>query len=335
MSGKLMQFDILQKEVFSQLGFDEESQELETKPSELVFYLTSIHPDIAELALGKIGRSLIEFINKIDLQHPDVQYVVDQVFQNDGHLKQQVQELLELADKCRHLTAISANFHKLVDRNRLLKTPLQFAARLFKSSKERSSFRKEKTSQIVDLKNICNKGVEFWNRQCSNFSTFNRYSVPYLKDIEDYEEKAEKYLDVGCKDISNKLGHEIRALRAAFNDRYCGFNRITISRASLILAKMHGCRFKVSWDIHDNKSNSIVTQKSEPYQPRAYPLHEVIHTASDDMIYLIDHLDEFPAINRKALFDNYVILSPSMELAAQPVLLGERDNKCYFIAYWR
>ncbi len=156
-----MQFDLLQKEILSHIDFDDNSRSVEIETPELVCYLTSINADIAELALGKIGKNLIDFVNKIDVQHPDLRYAVEQVFQNDAVLRQQVQEVLELADRCRNLSAISTNFHKLVDRAKISKQHLEdrCTARLFKSNKERTAVRKQKTIQIVDIQNICNKGI--------------------------------------------------------------------------------------------------------------------------------------------------------------------------------
>jgi hypothetical protein len=90
------------------------------------------------------------------------------------------------------------------------------------------------------------------------------------------------------------------------------------------------------------------------------------------MLELVDHLDSFPDMNGKSLFDNLIVLVPSVKLhdyngtyfirdlkgnilgfdrqedaaafldkgliesgLVHPVLLGERDSMCYFICYWR
>ena len=159
-----MQVNELQKEILSNMEFDTSSKDIKVEIPELVFYLTSIHTDVAELALGKIGHNLIEFVNKIDFKHPDVLYTFNQIFKNDLILMQQVQELLELVNRYKHLS-ISNNFYKLIDHSKLPKTCLHsgFAARLFKSSKERDLVRKQKKTQIIDLKNICNKGIDLNN----------------------------------------------------------------------------------------------------------------------------------------------------------------------------
>jgi len=94
---------------------------------------------------------------------------------------------------------------------------------------------------------------------------------------------------------------------------------------------MHGYKFKTAWDIHGNKSNSIPA-----YEPRAYPLYELMNIASDNMLRLVEHLDSFPCINNKTMFDDYIVLAPgNIKEKVQPILLGERDNKCYFICLWR
>ena len=270
------------------------------------------------------------------MQHPDISHAINQIFDNDLNFCQQVQESIELCDKCKHLSTISGKFYKLIDRNRLSKTLLQqrFAIRLLKSNKDRQLIRKQKCMQVIDLKSICNKGSEIWNRQPLHFEKFTRFNIPYIKDIKEYEEMSKRYEELGCETITNKLTNEIKQLRIAFSERYYGFNRITIAKASLILAKMHGYRFKTAWDIHGNKSNSIVSTY-EKYLPQAYPLHELIHIASDDILKLIEHLDNFPGINGKTLFDDYIVLAPSgIREKVQPILLGTRDNKCYFICFY-
>ena len=103
------------------------------------------------------------------------------------------------------------------------------------------------------------------------------------------------------------------------------------------------------------------------YRPRAYPLHAMRHVP-ENVRKIIDHLEAFPAACGKPIFDNFVVIVPgvfypqgtcfrdlagvdrnfsSQEEANQafdeelikahyiyPVLLGERDGRCFFISYW-
>lgn len=318
---KKCQVDLLQEDV-SQMRF---SNKIELP--ELVYCLLATHPDIGELALGKSGRKLIEFINKIDLEHPDILYVLDEIFYNDVNFRQQVLEAIKLAEKNRHLS-ISINFHKLVDRNKLKVIQNDFAIRLLKSSKDRDSIRKQRCVEIVNLKAFYKKGSEIWNRQPTDFKAFNRHNVPYLEDIGLAEQEIGRYTELGCESIANKIAKEIVKLKTNLSERYYGFNRITITTAAMILAKIHGYRLKTQWDIHGNKK-IIITG----YEPKIYPIHEMVHTASSNMLKLIDHFESFPEIGGKPLFDDFILLVPDVKSC--PILLGERDRKSYWLCYWR
>jgi len=395
----MSQFDDLQKEVLSQLSLGVNVQEsAQVNLPELLFVAQGINAVIAETALGKVGKKLVEFINSADLNHPDLTYFINEIFCNDINFRQQVQDALDLAEKCKHLTSISTNFHKLIDRNKFSKAFLhtdKFGVR-FKSKKHREVVRKSRDIQNVDLKAVYKKGNEVWNAQPTSFSVYNRHNIPYLNDIQLSEEKIFKYEDLGCKSIADKLTEHVRQLRINLSYRYCGFNRVTMTIASVILARMHGYKLRTTWDIHDNQVVSVIIPSgaiydfmpdsselpvsfashyldgSYHYEARAYPVHQMLPNASETMLDLVDHLDNFPDMNGKALFDDLIVLVPSVKLQdhngtyfikdlkgnilgfdsqeeaaifldtalitsgfANPVLLGERDSMCYWICYWR
>jgi hypothetical protein len=387
-------FDELQKNVLSEMGFENEIQEYnQAQLPEFVFFLLGIHPSTAELAIGKVGKRLIEFINAADLNHPDLAYIVDDIFNHNGDFRQQVQEVLDLADRCKHLSNISSSFYKLIDRSKFSKTFLhRTPIRVYKSLKDRDAIRRNRKMQNV---NIVYKESEVWNSQPTSFQSFNRHAMTYLEAIELAERKLDRYTEVGCETIADKITKEIRQLRINLSYKYCGFNRITMTAAVTILAKAHGFKLRKTWDIHGNQLVKVIVppnliQNFQPdetdlpamfvpthiedyhYEPRIYPISQMLAHAPEDMTRLVDHLDHFPDMNGKALFDDLLVLVPSislhnyngtyftktkggnvlgfnkMEEAAayldktlieggiiQPILLGERDGVCYFVAYWR
>lgn len=391
------QFNELQKEVLSELslGLDIQDYDKGNIP-EFIFVIQGINSSVAETALGKIGKKLIEFINSVDLDHPDLPCVINGIFRDDTNFRQQVQDVLDLADKCKHLSSIAPNFHKLIERNKFSKAFLhnKFGIRLYKSKKNQDIIRKKQKMQTVDLKAVCKNGNEVWNSQPTSFKVYNRHSMPYLKEIKSSEEKIYKYADLGCNSIVDKITEQVKQLKINLSYRYCGFNRVTMTTASAILARMHGYKLRTAWDIHDNQVVSIIIPSnllynlvpddsdlpaifiphcldgSYHYEVRAYPVHQI--PAPESMLELVDHLDNFPDMNGKSLFDNLIVLVPSVRLhdyngtyfirdlkgntlgfdrqeaaatfldktliensLVQPVLLGERDSICYFICYWR
>lgn len=108
------------------------------------------------------------------------------------------------------------------------------------------------------------------------------------------------------------------------------------------------------------------------YTPRVYPLHEFWSLAPPTVVETINHLEKFPEAGNKPIFDHFGVIVPSVEFLVQkddeyvfldemgdekvfpniddaskaldiilvengyfhPVILGEKDNKCYFISYW-
>jgi hypothetical protein len=103
------------------------------------------------------------------------------------------------------------------------------------------------------------------------------------------------------------------------------------------------------------------------YQPRAYPFHVLYDIAPDSVKRTVEHLESFPEANNRPIFDHYGVIVPgiaygrdgfydeagfylkfqSEEMATRaldktfikgeyfyPVVVGEKDGKCYFICYW-
>jgi len=110
------------------------------------------------------------------------------------------------------------------------------------------------------------------------------------------------------------------------------------------------------------------------YAPRVYPVHRLVKTMSNQMLKVLDRLESFPEADDKSLFDHYLVVVPSVRCpkdmdnklsfyernaktrsvfknekeanealdihlitigTVHPLLLGEKDGKCYFISYWR
>ena len=103
------------------------------------------------------------------------------------------------------------------------------------------------------------------------------------------------------------------------------------------------------------------------YQPRAYPFHLLQDIAPEGVKNTIAMLESFPEANNRPIFDHYGVIVPSIaygrdglydesgfflkfnnvEMATKaldkilikgeyfyPVVVGEKDSKCYFICYW-
>jgi len=121
------------------------------------------------------------------------------------------------------------------------------------------------------------------------------------------------------------------------------------------------------------EGGGLVLRHPEPtpvlYEPRVYPLHEFWPAASQTVKDIINLTENFPDASGKPVFDHYGVIVPglaypkkdprfvdeegrvaafdTMEEAKKaldltlikkqciiPIIVGEKDGKCYFIGYW-
>lgn len=301
--------------------------------------------------LGEIGDKLFDFVQSVDQHHPQTSEVFTSIFSNDKTFLAQVGELFLMAESaflCGYLKHIIPSLPKLLDKKKLSKNFLKldtFAIRLLPKEK-REFCRVHKKMQVVNLVPFYKKGTDLWNRCQNDFSAFARFSEPYKEEIQAYEKKALRYIDLGLKISGDKTASDVNKLRN--NEVYYGFNRINLSYAALILARQSGCRLRTTYDSNNFKNCKIVWPDGHDYELRAYPLHDMICVASEELLKLVHDLDNFPEANGKAVFDNFIVLVPSLSYTdgeadrmqiqdayIHPILLGEKDNKCFFISDWR
>jgi hypothetical protein len=104
------------------------------------------------------------------------------------------------------------------------------------------------------------------------------------------------------------------------------------------------------------ESELYPTTESCEYSPRSYPLHDFWPLASKKVKNIINLLESHPATGGRAIFDSYRVITPSFFLKfpgshaqlskkltdfvltiseiINPIILGEKNGKCYFVSYW-
>ena len=103
------------------------------------------------------------------------------------------------------------------------------------------------------------------------------------------------------------------------------------------------------------------------YEPKVYPFHELRDIASKEVLKTINLLENFPEANDKPIFDHFGVIVPSIMYKNKifkneagilqtfanveecnkeldkvlikgnhfyPIIVGEKDGKCFFICYW-
>jgi hypothetical protein len=296
---------------------------------------------IIECALGEFGLSLLRFSKVININH----FGIYEIPINDD-LSEKLCQILNLVDYALKnnlnlsVDGINKFYTKCIDYN-LINLDKKYV-RLIKDEKTRKEIRKNKKISEVSLSGFYEKARLIWNNLPEDFSIFSKNDTSFEKIIADAESKADRYDSVGCYELSKNIRDSIDVVKDIIKDSYCGYRRISIKNASVILAKIN--RFELVVKNLENsfhKKKYLICLNNEIYNPKIYPIHYLEDIKTDYIKSLFIDLESTP------LFDHYMVLVPSFnsrqinqdlidikEKNAIPILLGEKDGKCYFISYW-
>jgi len=376
----------------------------------LIKNLIEFDNDIIDFSLGSLGQKVKDFALNLDLYHPEIKNIFDGVLADDQDFSKYCIELLWLGKfaKEQNLNKIFPEISQTVlkqsfDSNLIKKIENpqkgKMYVRLLKDCNNRKELRLLKKMQSIDLQIVYKKGKEIWDNQPNSFFSFLRFDKSYENDIKIAEKKLNRYKELGCTSLANEIQKSIDAFNEHIKDCYFGFNRITMTSASIVLAKSLGYRCLNSQDIVTGAENfKIVVDRSffgkynfDPnqsdileyttsrssdlfdYEPRIYPLHELIDLASDEVKKTINLLEAFPDCNNKPIFDHFGVIVPSVNFPTcssnnmfsirdengiiqsyslryeaiksldlilikgkyfSPIIVGEREGKCYFLSYF-
>ncbi|RTK97706.1 MAG: hypothetical protein EKK64_00390 [Neisseriaceae bacterium] len=209
-------------------------------------------PDAFELGFGKFGLDLKDFIDKIDLSHPEIDIIFDGILSDDETLSKNFIELINLAKLAKKnnlnkiLPLLSKDYIKdLFPKSlvRKIESPSKLYLRMLKDSDSRMEVRQTKRMQNIDLQSLYSKGDYFWQLQPNSFTKFLRFDNSYLEDLRIAEKKAAKYKELGCSFLYEEINKSIESFKEIIKDNHFGFNRITMTNAAVILAKSLGFNF--------------------------------------------------------------------------------------------
>lgn len=381
----------------------------ENKLPELFLKLRDCDEDVIRLGLGDIGVKLKNFIHQVDLNHPEISNVFDGILADNQDFSLSCRELLALAIHARQDNLVSVTpylnqflykEHKSLIRKIDSPSSNRINVRFLKDPEEREQIRCSKKMQIIDLQGIYKKGKSFWDSQPNNFARFLRFDTGYQDELKKAEKKAKRYEELGCISLAEEVRKTMELFREHTECNYFGFNRITMTTASIILAKslnysyLEGdtdkivvnrkifYNFNPEAPIEYNPYVSMVSggatftdkpQTPYDYEPRVYPYHEFAHIASDETKSIICHLENFPDVGDKPIFDHFGVIVPGVEFPIRksesftfldrsglvrtfsgresalkeldtiliqgkdiyPAIIGEKDGKCYFVSYFQ
>lgn len=358
--------------------------------------------EVAADALGlKLAHKVRDFANAIDLEHPSL---VD-LFEGElisGGFSEDCCGLLNIASFARkEEPTFRARIKKMIVKGKvyrsiekLVDNPVdnQLHVRFVKDKSTRDSIRATKCMQTINLSIIDKKGNEIWDFYNGSFDRFVRNNNIWQQEIEEAKQELDRFKRLGCLDLAGGMQKDIEGFESQVRDIYYGFNRIPMTYAAIILAKVHSYSIKF---VSAHSKHKILAPKSVfaslnnsfclgsiehdiswfNYLPRSYTIAELRENGafSENMEKLIDRLENFPAVNGKPIFDHFRILVPGIEYPHgngfnrksayinengekivdsiqnvrigvdmmfirnkiyYPILLGEKDEHCYFISYW-
>ena len=362
---------------------------------------------LMKFGFGEFGSHFLNSVKSLDLEHPEVSQVFDGIFQDESVFGNSLIEFLSLVQYAKDSQMnnlfpnlgevyVKQNFDKNLFKKIDAKNCNKYHIRLLKDDEERYNLRLCKKMQVIDLQSVYKKGNEIWSSQPDDFASFLRFDSAYNSEIVKAERKMRRYQEIGCSTLATEINKSIQTFIETMEQSYYGFNRITMTNAAIILAKLHGFIFASSQHINaggfqtytdpqiyveriffsgynfDPTSVLISTAYSSGtyrhiYEPKVYPFYELKTLASDKTLEIIDYLEKFPEANQKPIFDHYGVIVPSIKYnlnyisngegiiqnftdtsdacrtldkiliekkIIHPVIVGERDGKCFFICHW-
>jgi len=295
----------------------------------------------------KVRQLLREFVDnvfegKVDERHPDVLEIFYSL------IEEKISE-----DKIVSLISKATSFSS-------------FKTRLIKNKSLREEIRSLRNVQSIDLYSFCKNLQINWESSPDSFDKFMRFDESYKDDIKLARKKAKRYEEIGCMSLAKEVKNSIDLIEGV-NKLYYGFHPINILSTSTILAKIMGFR------ISDNLIVGQIAPYGEVlYEPRVYPLRAFFDIASKRTKKALKILEKFPQANEKPIFDSFCVVVPSVQIIQQndenycfldcekifqsyrskcealttldrslvknklihSVLLGEKDEKCYFLNFF-
>jgi len=258
-------------------------------------------------------------------------------------------EILEVAKfaKEKNLTKVVPSILKSAARNKVAKdvfkklslpASCQMHARLL-GQHARNNLRKQKKTTSIDLRIIWRRGNELWHALPNSLEQYIRFNTLHVNEIEYAERKAARYLELGCKDLYSLIMSDLHDFKIK-QEKYFGFNRITMTNAAVILAKAIGFELFVRntgkpvykivapYDLFPEltKSGNAFFE----YQPRAYPFHVLSQHVPEDMRRVVNLIEAFPDAGKKPIFDALWFLVPGLDQPekSQGRWYFHEDGKC-------
>ena len=319
---------------------------------------TNIHPifDMAtknqELIFDSLGDSntcaLLEFIKRCDLKHPDLPNLYKSALA-DFLVQYTIAYDLLTTNKCEDVRKVTKGtvmqsaevkeFFRSLTGNACI--------RLVKDAALRSHLRADVGgSQAVDISALSKMSWEWWESIDPSFGHFVRNSDDYKNNLQTLKARQKSLGSLGYTDMASKVSAKVREYESLFLDSYLGFYRVTVRDISAMLAKANKFKAGVHRSTYFSPADIFLnTNGMNHHFVPTFHSPGFFKKIPDRVGKILTHLDEFPDIGGKPVFDRFVVLCSGTgdyamdvnlinEHVIHPILLGERNKQCYFITYW-
>lgn len=355
-----------QAEILAKIDTLEEVTRSKSEPS-LLRYVSNCKKEDTQKALGVLGESLYDFTSEIDLDHPDLPSIYENAF--SGDFADNAIDVLSIAKSNPDLTSFVAdNLRRLISNHPTYKKLMKFIDAPSENllhvrfANDPLIARKKKQLQSVSLKVVAKKGEDYCNEQPSDFSVYKRGFNRFESLIKEAEEYRDRFATFGLTSMAGEIERQMKQIVIeSEEDRYYGFNQITMTSAAVTLAKMIGAKIVFYDDRNSYSRHLSITVDTEVLGKSNWPLKTFDKNFSASlvptcqmprlpasMIELLEKFDHWPEAGNKPIFDHFWVMFPdftfgynldaSLDLleseAVCAILLGELDGRIYFLSYW-
>ena len=332
----------------------------ESVKDNFVQYFLSCDDEIIFDIFGDFGNKLKNVFNDFDLLHPQISYCCDSFFSLDKPFFKKIREIFELRKIIQKeefsfvVDLLNNSFKYENDLKFFINKIKSFAsnklpARLIKDPEKRNYIRKLKKIQSIDLNFVYKRGSFYLDSLLKDFNSYIRFDQSQVNELKQITDKINRYKELGCNFLAEDLKNSTDGQIVEYGSQYFGFNRINLITCALVLAKfldieMNLNRFQISSSFFEDawKCHHMYFD----YKPKVYPYYELEFCSSDYIKEIISYLDKMPDANEKPIFDSFSVLVPTSDIdkdielelikngILKSVLIGEKDNWCYFLCFF-
>ncbi len=317
-------------------------------------------PHLVHFAVGDLGSQLIAFGDQICTDHPSLNDIQSGTLAEGGKVYKRVREAILLAEFARSnkLDTIPSVLRRWFDRNhrKITKVLLKPPPRLLLTDEARIKARNTQKSKNIDLDRIYEGGrSKSWYRLPDSFIPYARGGPGFQPQIEYAEKIRTRCRKLGMSNRSSEIGKEVGQYTEMSENVFCGFTRVKMSDAALILAKTMGYEWKSSrritapvslfdeqlWkmpslskrarNLHEDPlladmyDRHVTIEAVHPqdsnqlyfsYAPRAYPLYKFPASQPPFVRSVLARTEAHADANGKPFFDQYWLIVPGINISS-------------------